>query len=392
MTALAVDESRHCLNSLMEMLQANRKISRVYGFTDPCEAVEWFENNEPDIAFIGAVMNGMTGLEVARCLRDSYFSCPVVMISDNSEAAEEAMGLNVCEYLVKPVDQHTIDRAIVRACSSRLVGINALIVERDELCAGMMVDLLGNIKNIRTVKTVPDVETALQWLEDNTPDIAFVDELPSEKVQGTEIISRLKSNHPEAYAVLISCDSESAATAYRYNADGFLRKPVSKEAVYAQLLDSEHKAHSRRDNPPRLMAKCFGNFEVYYMTGGTKYPVIFRHIKTKELLAYLVNRRGAGVTNGEIAGALYEDREWGDSLKSNVRNLKCDLTNTLKGIGFSAAIHKRYNEIGVNVQFFDCDYYWYLDGDDLAAKAFTGEYMAQYSWAEETTATLCMAL
>lgn len=32
----------------------------------------------------------------------------------------------------------------------------------------------------------------------------------------------------------------------------------------------------------------------------------------------------------------------------------------------------------------DCDYYRYLDGDPYAISRYTGEYMTQYSFAEET--------
>ena len=58
-------------------------------------------------------------------------------------------------------------------------------------------------------------------------------------------------------------------------------------------------------------AKTFGNFELF--VNGK--PVFFAREKSKEMLAYLIDRRGAVVNKKEIMGILFEDREYDRELQ-----------------------------------------------------------------------------
>ena len=47
-----------------------------------------------------------------------------------------------------------------------------------------------------------------------------------------------------------------------------------------------------------------------------------------------------------------------------------------------------YNNFRINPEVVQCDYYDFLANDPNAVKSFTGEFMGQYSWAEEAIAFL----
>ena len=70
-----------------------------------------------------------------------------------------------------------------------------------------------------------------------------------------------------------------------------------------------------------ILGQTFGDFELF--VDGK--PVEFKYSRTKEVVAVLVSRRGAQVTNGEIIASLWEDD--GDPVKkaSYLRNLRQDL-------------------------------------------------------------------
>jgi two-component SAPR family response regulator len=57
------------------------------------------------------------------------------------------------------------------------------------------------------------------------------------------------------------------------------------------------------NEPEALRVQCFGNFEVFWKGK----PLLFARRQTKELFAYLVDRKGASCTMGEIGCALWED-------------------------------------------------------------------------------------
>ena len=121
---------------------------------------------------------------------------------------------------------------------------------------------------------------------------------------------------------------------------------------------------------------CFGNFEV--LIDGQ--PVRFRYDRTKELLAYLVDRNGTLCTNGEIMAML-----WGDkSSPSYFRTLINDMKDTFSEAGCEDIFMQQRGKIGIVREKVDCDYYDWLDGQPHAVNLYHGEYMAQYGWSEFT--------
>ncbi len=143
-------------------------------------------------------------------------------------------------------------------------------------------------------------------------------------------------------------------------------------------------APPRRTDAQRLRVQTFGNFELFW---GDE-PVHFHRSRTKELFAYLIDRRGAGSTMGELISVLWEGKPDTDSVRSQLRSLITDLRTTLRRLGAFGVIIKQRDLIAVDPSRVDCDYYRLLAGDPAAQHAFRGEYMCNYSWAEPTAGSL----
>lgn len=136
--------------------------------------------------------------------------------------------------------------------------------------------------------------------------------------------------------------------------------------------------------PHRLRVQTFGNFEVF--CDGKH--VRFRRRRTKELFAYLIDRRGAGCTMGQLISVLWEGRPDTESVRSQLRSLITDLRTTFRMLKEEAVIIKQRDLIAVDPDRVDCDYYRFLAGDPRAISAFRGEYMTNYSWGETTLGAL----
>ena len=134
----------------------------------------------------------------------------------------------------------------------------------------------------------------------------------------------------------------------------------------------------------RVRFQCFGNFEAFV----DNKPLVFKRAKTKELLAYLVDRMGASATMGELMAVIWEDGPDTSSRQSNLRNLIADMKNVLSDAGVDNIIIKNRNSIAIDSGLVDCDYYDFLRHIPYAVNSYHGEYMMQYSWAEITTAAL----
>ena len=110
----------------------------------------------------------------------------------------------------------------------------------------------------------------------------------------------------------------------------------------------------------------------------------FKRSKTKELLAFLVDRNGAGVTVAEIGVALWEKDEEQKS-HNYIHQLFRDLRQSLETVGVEEIFERNNYFYSINPEKIDCDYYTYLK---TGKPPFRGEYMSQYSWAEQTCGLL----
>ena len=110
----------------------------------------------------------------------------------------------------------------------------------------------------------------------------------------------------------------------------------------------------------------------------------FEISKARELFAFLIDRRGSGVTARQACTRLWEEGD--DARKMNYfYQLVDDLRYSLRNAGAESVLVKNGNNYAVDVEQLDCDYLKYLR---TGKPEFCGEYMSQYSWAEETCALL----
>lgn len=137
-----------------------------------------------------------------------------------------------------------------------------------------------------------------------------------------------------------------------------------------------------------LKAKTFGNFTLMYENKVVK----FSRTKSNELLGYLVYKNGSSVNTKELIAILYENQNDSKKSGSNLRNLIVDIKQTFQKLNIQNFFIAEYNNFRINPEIVKCDYYDFLSGDEAAMNSFAGEFMSQYSWAEETAGFLEMKL
>jgi len=237
------------------------------------------------------------------------------------------------------------------------------------------------------VKAFSKVSEVLQAVEEKglRPEVAFLDiEMPG--MRGLELAKRIKEASPLTQIVFVTGYSEYALDAFRLHARGYILKPVSTERIREELSLLSAKPDPRV-HPDRLSVRCFGYFDVFWKGE----PLHFCRSQTRELLAYLIDRRGAVCTAGEIIAALWEGEVDPKRKGAYLRALTADLRQSLKEIGLEEMLIRQRKQWAIRPEYLDCDYYRFLRGDPEAVNAYQGEYMLQYSWAEMTAAQLIFA-
>ena len=97
---------------------------------------------------------------------------------------------------------------------------------------------------------------------------------------------------------------EYAPDAFELRASGYVSKPATEQKIRAEI-DNLRYPMPKPQSGKRISARCFGSFDV--MADGK--PLTFKREKTKELFAYLIDRRGAACTPREICSALWEEEK-----------------------------------------------------------------------------------
>lgn len=259
-----------------------------------------------------------------------------------------------------------------------------LAVDDEKIALDHIISILKRLEPDAEIIGCRHGEKAIAAMDAGDVQIAFLD-IELRDINGIELARRLKEKNPQINVVFTTGYGDFAGDAFSLHASGYILKPLTDEKVRQELDDLRHPI---TDTPQvadeRLNVHAFGNFEVYDKQG---IPLSFQYAKSKEMLAYLVDRRGAFCTNGEIMGILWGD-EASESKRSYLKNLRSDLNSALTKAGFDNVIIRRRGMIAIVPDQISCDYYDWLDGKPSAINAYRGEYMVQYSWSEFTNSQL----
>ncbi len=256
----------------------------------------------------------------------------------------------------------------------------AVCVDDEKLQLDALKRAVEKSPDIQAVYAFDDGAEALAWCREHRVDIAFLD-IELHKINGLDLARELISLWPRLAVVFCTGYERYALPALRMHRDvSYLLKPFRVSQVQAEIDYFKYRVERRK----KLRAVTFGSFEVY----ADKTPLVFRRTKTKELLAYMIDRRGAETSVNTLCAVLWPDETDDERKRDYLYHLFSDLKKTLKDAGFPDAVLSRGRGYAVDTQKIDCDYYHLLDGDARARRSFVGEYMDQYSWSEPTCAWL----
>lgn len=245
-----------------------------------------------------------------------------------------------------------------------------------------IIALEGLVKSIKEACNTAQVfafrfsDEAIEFMKTNTCDVAFLD-IEMYGINGVTLANTLQEMNPNINIIFSTGYGNYRDVAFDIHASGYIVKPITVEKVKKELLNLRKPV--KLEN--KLQINVFGNFEVYY----DGKPLKFKYTKSKELLAYLVDRNGALCTVSELMSILFEDDEDHNTYFKSIRK---DLIETITRLGCSEAINIQHGKLGINKESVYCSYFDLLDGKVKLNDVYHGEYMTQYSFGEYTNANL----
>ena len=255
--------------------------------------------------------------------------------------------------------------------------MKVLAIDDEEIALEGLVEAVREAEPSAKIYSFQKAEEALEFYRTTPCEVAFLD-IQMWNMNGVDLAKRLKLLNANVNIIFSTAYGDYREEAFDLHASGYLTKPITAKMVRRELDNLRHPVP--RNNEKRVRIVTFGNFEVYV----DDEPLVFRYDKTKELLAYLVDRNGAYCSNAEIMAALWED----EKKASYLGNLKKDLIDTLRGKKCQEIIGTGWGRLRIDTEKVDCDYYKWCKGELAGINSYRGEYMTQYSWAEFTNAGL----
>ncbi|MGN1231477.1 MAG: response regulator [Anaerotignum sp.] len=251
----------------------------------------------------------------------------------------------------------------------------AIAVDDEQMMLNALTAAVKASPDISEVKSFSTCSAALAWAEKRPVELAFLD-IHMRGMGGLALAERLQQLCPQCKIIFCTGYEEYAVEAFRLHVSGYLMKPISPQAVQREI---DHI--KGRTKAERLQVRCFGYFEASFQGK----PLHFKRSKTKELLAFLVECNGSGVTTKQICSKLWAEDSDDVKNANYLYQLFDDLRSTLRALQLEDILIRSGFSYAIDPKKLDCDYYDFLQ---TGKPSFMGEYMTQYSWAEETCGRL----
>ncbi|MBQ4368477.1 MAG: response regulator [Candidatus Methanomethylophilus sp.] len=251
-----------------------------------------------------------------------------------------------------------------------------LAVDDEKDALEVLVAAISECEKDAEIKAFNSPTEALNYAAENPPDIAFLDiRMPT--MSGLDLAKKLKAINVRVNIVFSTGYSEYASDAFSMHASGYIMKPVSVRLVRKELENLRNPVETPNN---RIFVRTFGNFELF-VDGETLH---FSRKPAKELLAYLVDRKGSAVTRKELCSVLLQDEAFTRKSQDYLTKIVKELQKTLDEVNAGSIVNLDRSEYSVIPDNFSCDAYDYLKGVPNAFNNFYGEYMSQYPWAEKS--------
>ena len=103
MRILVVDDEIHQLSRLEKAIQAACPNDAYTCFQNPSEAFLYAKDNPCDVALLDIHMGGMSGVALAKKLKDMKPDVNIIFCTGYSEYAMESLAASLSGYMMKPI-------------------------------------------------------------------------------------------------------------------------------------------------------------------------------------------------------------------------------------------------------------------------------------------------
>lgn len=253
--------------------------------------------------------------------------------------------------------------------------MKTIIVDDDAIARDIFQFYASTMNEIEVERLFDNPEAAIEYARHNPVELAILD-IQMPVMNGIELGYRLRSCNPKLMLIYATAAEKYVFEALKLRVAAYLLKPLDREEFTYAVQSA--KLLSKGYRKP-VYARTFGYFDLF--VDGK--PLMFKSAKAKELLALLIDRCGGTITTDQIIAVLWENRPNDDATQNLCSKIVKTLQRELNEYGIGDVLIQRRGVRSINLDKIDCDLYEFLEGGSDAVNRFMGDYMLEYSWAEE---------
>ena len=262
--------------------------------------------------------------------------------------------------------------------------MNIICVDDEALALQNFVLILQSILPQQRVHTFAKGEQALEFAQNEKVDIAFLD--INMHPTGIEMGKALKKINPDIKLVFITAYNNYAFEAYQLEVVDYLLKPYDKGQLRKSLI--KLGVIEDQDKDKKIYFRTMPNFEIFV----NDERVLLRGSRIREVLAYLVSLEGRDASNRELLSNIWFNEEVDEGALVLVRMTMKNLRDKLKELGIDDILIIEYGVYCLDTRRFSSDLQELRKGNQTVIKAYDGRFLEEYSWAEETTASIAQSI
>lgn len=258
--------------------------------------------------------------------------------------------------------------------------MRTILVDDEMLSMRQFEEECRDLPQIELVGKFSRATEALTYAKGHRVHFALLDiEMPG--MNGIELARELRELYPDIIIVFVTAHSQYSLEALQMKADYFILKPYERSDIMGALERARMLSRRQKKN---VFMQTFGEFTMLV----DETPVEFSNPKSKELLAFLVDRRSEMSGMEEIIGSVWAGQPMDSRTINQYRDALAELAAMLDNMGMPELVITSRDQVAVNIRQFDCDYYQYWEDNESVRDAFHGAYMTGYSWAQPTLIAL----
>jgi two-component system LytT family response regulator len=117
--AIIIDDEKHCIDRLNNLLSKHTHlINNVDSFSNVIDAKKGIEKIKPDLVFLDIELNESTAFDLLKSLNKIDFQ--IIFTTAYNKYAIEAIKFSAFDYLLKPIDNHELNKTLDRLNNSTL--------------------------------------------------------------------------------------------------------------------------------------------------------------------------------------------------------------------------------------------------------------------------------